>query len=261
MVIRLSPRNLKERRRGTQMLPQRTRAGIGLARFRRGDAFDNQQGCAQGTVKFELLLLAFEAVRQQRQLVQRPLKLRSRFRHRRAGDGSATGPAPVGYRSLSQAGLSIMLSEKFGLVLHQLGEMGFKRFGDLRVQSLPRAAQQATVRRVLHQCVLEAVDGIGWRTYRAETPARKRRGGRERLAARPREARRRHAAGHRETRVRWRRRFAPPAGANPSGRAAPSANRAEWWGFRPPVHRSPASSWSVPRRTEARRRCDWRSGR
>ena len=43
-----------------------------------------------------------------------------------------------------------MLREKFGLAIDQLGEMGFERVGDLRVQLPPRAAQQAAVRRVLY---------------------------------------------------------------------------------------------------------------
>jgi hypothetical protein len=50
---------------GTQLLPQLARAGIGMARFRRGEAFDGQQRRAQGTAKFELLALTFEGVRQQ----------------------------------------------------------------------------------------------------------------------------------------------------------------------------------------------------
>jgi len=40
--------------------------------------------------------------------------------------------------------------------------MRFERFSDLRVQSLPRAAQQAAMRCVLHQRVLEAVDCLRW---------------------------------------------------------------------------------------------------
>ena len=39
--------------------------------------------------------------------------------------------------------------------------MGFERFGDLRVQLLACAAEQAAMRRVLHQRVLEAVDRVG----------------------------------------------------------------------------------------------------
>ncbi|HKM72883.1 MAG TPA: hypothetical protein VJX94_22930 [Stellaceae bacterium] len=39
--------------------------------------------------------------------------------------------------------------------------MGFQRFGDLSMQLLAGAAQQATMRRVLHQSVLEGIDRIG----------------------------------------------------------------------------------------------------
>ena len=53
-----------------------------------------------------------------------------------------------------------MLREEFGLGLHQPWGMGFERFGDLRVQLLPSAAQQAAVRRVLHQRVLEGIDRL-----------------------------------------------------------------------------------------------------
>jgi hypothetical protein len=56
-----------------------------------------------------------------------------------------------------------MLCEKLGLGVHQLGGMGSERFGNLRVQLLASAAQQAAMRSVLHQCVLEAVDRIGRR--------------------------------------------------------------------------------------------------
>ena len=54
-----------------------------------------------------------------------------------------------------------MLREELGLAVDQLGGMGFERLGDLRVQLLARAAQQAAVRRVLHQRVLEGIDRVG----------------------------------------------------------------------------------------------------
>ena len=57
-----------------------------------------------------------------------------------------------------------MLREELGLAVDQLGGMGFERLGDLRVQLLARAAQQAAVRRVLHQRVLESIDRVGRRT-------------------------------------------------------------------------------------------------
>ncbi len=54
-----------------------------------------------------------------------------------------------------------MLSEEFGLAVHHLGGMGFERSSDLRMQLLADASQQATVRRVLYQRVLEAIDCVG----------------------------------------------------------------------------------------------------
>ena len=139
VIARLPKGNLKELRGRTQLLPQLSCAGIGLARFRRGEAFDGVQDRAQGTAKFELLSLAFGVVRQQRQLVQPLLKLRGRFRHRRAGGGPLTGLAPAGDGFFNEPGLGVMLREELGLGVHQLGGMGFERFGDLRVQLLPRA--------------------------------------------------------------------------------------------------------------------------
>ena len=54
-----------------------------------------------------------------------------------------------------------MLREKFRLALYQLGRLDFERIGDLPMQLLARTAQQAVVSRVLHQCMLEEIDGVG----------------------------------------------------------------------------------------------------
>src|SRR5215813_10792080 len=132
-----------------------------MTRLRRGLALDGSQYSAQGTPKFELLSLASETVRQQRELVQPLVKLRGRFRHRRAGDWSLTRLAPADNGFLDEPGLSVMLREKLRLAVHKLGGTGFERFGDLRVQLLPSAAQQAAMRRVLHQRVLERIDRVG----------------------------------------------------------------------------------------------------
>jgi hypothetical protein len=72
-----------------------------------------------------------------------------------------TGFTPIGDGFFNEPGFSIMLRKELGLVLHQLGETGFQRLGDLRVQLLPGTPQQATVGRVLHQRVLEGVDRVG----------------------------------------------------------------------------------------------------
>ena len=87
-----------------------------------------------------------------------------RFRHRRAGSGSLTSPAPIRHGFFNQPGLGIMLREAFGLGVHQFGEIGFERLCDLRVQLLPSLAQQIVVRRILYQRVLEAVDRVGRHT-------------------------------------------------------------------------------------------------
>src|SRR5437016_2508716 len=59
VMERLPKGNPKELRGGTQLLPQPQCAGISMARFRRGEAFDGLQDRPQGTQKFELLSLAF----------------------------------------------------------------------------------------------------------------------------------------------------------------------------------------------------------
>jgi hypothetical protein len=74
-----------------------------------------------------------------------------------------TGLAPKGDSLFDQTGLGVMLREKLGLGFCDLGGMGFERFGDLRVQLLPGIAQQAAMRRVLYQRVLEAVERLGRR--------------------------------------------------------------------------------------------------
>jgi hypothetical protein len=115
----------------------------------------------QRTAKFEPLSLAFSVVWQQRQLVQPFLELRGSFCHRRAGGGFVAGLAPIDDGFFDEPGLGVMLREELGLAVHPLWRLGFERFGDPRVQLLTRPAQQAAMRRVLHQRVLEAVNRIG----------------------------------------------------------------------------------------------------
>ena len=86
-----------------------------MSRFRCTPPFDGNQGRAQGTMKFQLLPLAFEGVREQLQLVKPLLKLRGGFCHHRAGGGSPTGLAPVYSRFFQEPGLGVMLHEEFGL--------------------------------------------------------------------------------------------------------------------------------------------------
>ena len=64
VIARLSIGNVKELRGRTQLLPQLTCAGKGMAGFRRPVAFDGPYGRAQAAAKFELLSLPIGAVRQ-----------------------------------------------------------------------------------------------------------------------------------------------------------------------------------------------------
>ena len=63
VIARLPKRNLHKLRRGTQLLPQLSCPGVGMACFRRGQAFDGEQRRTQGTAKFELLSLTFRVLR------------------------------------------------------------------------------------------------------------------------------------------------------------------------------------------------------
>jgi hypothetical protein len=141
VVARLPIGNVKELRRRTQLLPQVSGAGVGTTSVPRGVALGGAQGRAQGAAKFEFLKLPFAVVRQSRQLVQTWLELRSRFRHRRAGDRPSTGFTPEGDGFFHQLGLRIMPREELGLIVHQLGVMGFEHVGDLPVQPPAGIAQ------------------------------------------------------------------------------------------------------------------------
>ena len=59
VIMRLTPRDVKELGAGAQLLPQRPCSGIGIARFRCGETFDDHQGRGQTTSVFEFLSLAF----------------------------------------------------------------------------------------------------------------------------------------------------------------------------------------------------------
>jgi len=82
------------------------------------------------------------------------LKLCRGFRHRRAAGGPSTGGTPAGDGFFDKPGLLVMLREELGLVIHELGRMGFECRRDPRVQLLSSAAQQAAVSRILDQHVL-----------------------------------------------------------------------------------------------------------
>src|SRR5262249_47746609 len=56
---------------------------------------------------------------------------------------------------------SEMARQKLWLARQNIGELLFKDFGNLPVQSLPPAANQACIGDVLHERVLELIRGIG----------------------------------------------------------------------------------------------------
>ena len=55
------------------------------------------------------------------------------------------GLAPIGDGFLDEPRLGVVLREKLGLAVHQLGGMGLERFGDLRVRLLAGIAKQPAV--------------------------------------------------------------------------------------------------------------------
>jgi hypothetical protein len=163
-IATLPPGDVQELRGGTELFPQLAGAGESFGRFTGGVAFDDHQAGPQLTAKFELLQLTPGRGRQQRQLIQSLLELRRCFRHRRAGGGPPTGADPPVDGFFSEAGLGVVPREELGMSVRDLRVIGLERLGDLRVQLLAGAAQQAAMRSVLHQRVLEAVDRLGRRT-------------------------------------------------------------------------------------------------
>ena len=118
VIGRLPEGNPKKLGKITQLLPQLSRAGMGMSRFWSAGSFYGDQDRCQTAVKFYLPSLAFWRIWQQRQLAQTLLELHSRFRHRRASGGSMTGLASVRDRFFDEPSLGIMLGEKLGLSVH-----------------------------------------------------------------------------------------------------------------------------------------------
>src|SRR5215472_13902843 len=157
-----------------------------------------------------------------------------------------------------------MLREDFGLGLHHRGKMGFERFGDPRVQLLASASEQAAVRRVLNQRVLETVNRVG------RCAALKHQlGGDEAAESGLQLALVKTGNDASSVYENSRPIAAPICATHPSDRDGPSANHATWSGLpmaavpypahtgSPPcaVARSLGPSWSIPRQTAAHRRC------
>ena len=74
--------------------------------------------------------------------------------------GMLPGLQPLIDRTLRVAGGRQVIGEQLGLAFDEIGKMRFQRRRDARVQFLPPAAQQGRVGSVLHQRMLEQVNGI-----------------------------------------------------------------------------------------------------
>jgi hypothetical protein len=83
--------------------------------------------------------------------------MRDRFGEGRAAERLIAGLAPIFDRRLGQAGFGEMMREYFRLRRRALRELIVQRLGGAAVKRLAAALQQILVRRVLDQCVLEAV--------------------------------------------------------------------------------------------------------
>ncbi len=73
------------------------------------------------------------------------------------------GGLPERNGGLGEPRLSEMMGQHLRLGSHDVGMAGLDHAGDLAVQLLSAALQQRVVGRVLHQRVLEGVDGVGRR--------------------------------------------------------------------------------------------------
>ena len=93
--------------------------------------------------------------------------MRDRLLERRAAQREVARLAPIFDRRFGQTRLREVMGEQFRLGLDNVGEFFAQGLGVLLVQDLPAALQQAFVRSILHERVLERVARDG-RLARAE---------------------------------------------------------------------------------------------
>src|SRR5271155_5654632 len=110
-MSRLSPCDVNELRGRTQLLPQLSCAGIGTARFGRGEAFDGLQRRGPGTAKFDFLSLT-------------------------PGPSGNSGSWSSPICNCAAASAIAERAADLGLAVHQLGGMAGERFSELGVQLL-----------------------------------------------------------------------------------------------------------------------------
>ena len=94
------------------------------------------------------------------QQAETPLEMGNRFEVSQSRGGMLPRLKPLLDRAFAVAGSRQMMGEQFGLALDEIDEMLFQRSCDARVQLLSSPAQQGRVGGVLHQRVLEQVEGV-----------------------------------------------------------------------------------------------------
>ena len=73
-------------------------------------------------------------------------------------------PLPILDRNISLSGLCEVMRHEFGLGAYDFREMGLVRCCDPSMQLLAVSPKQSGICNILHQCVLEGILCIGWRT-------------------------------------------------------------------------------------------------
>src|SRR6186997_2109114 len=122
-------------------------------------ALGRPQGIAERRLKQQLKLVAQHRVFDTGYQPQ-PLLQVADSGVRRTTERKIAGLKPVIDRGFSKTGFAKVVSHDFRLAHHNVGKFFLHRARDLAVQSLPAALEQALVRRIPYQRVLEAIDGF-----------------------------------------------------------------------------------------------------
>ena len=135
-----------------QTCPLHSRLG-----FRRGIAFDVDERGYERDLKLDLLATQRGRAGQDRDLVERARELRHGFNQRRALQRPLSRFAPKARGLLDQPGFGAVTRQNLRLVLGDVSEVAFERFGDASVQRTSRLAQKGAVGRILDQRVLKEI--------------------------------------------------------------------------------------------------------
>ena len=132
-------------------------------RGHRPDLAAGEIGLEQHQPQIDFLLPAFDRLGQIGEQAQCPFQLRGRLDHGRPVQREAPGFRPIRRRLVGNARLDVVMRQRSRRSRHDVGKAVFEHAGDLGMQELAPAAQQAVVGRVLHERVLEPVSGVGRR--------------------------------------------------------------------------------------------------